>query len=397
MAPKSFLPTYREFYEAPLFARRRGPARARRSRVGGVEVPFGPDLIFCASRRAGPRPARRGLRGHVGADPAQCPRRPGRGHGAGQPLRFPDHHRPGRGPAAAGPLGQLRAAWRRTPMRRQGRASRRPTCPGTGRRWSTSAATCWPRRDASPKVRAARWPTSTSTGSARSGCDRAPSTTTGTPSPSNATLRRGRLHPRPAHRRHRPAPQGRPVPVRPRRRRAARPRLLRGLQHPGLRARAAAARDRAAQGRHRRLRWPRLHARADRRRQGDGPARSASQRHPRVHPARLRHRRDHEVLRHPAVQGARRQLRGARHPPGREADAHRHGPPVRVRRGGLRRHLRERPGRAAHRLPVPDRQPARGNRARHRRPLRAGARAGARTAWATRCRTTRSTPASRRR
>ena len=47
------------------------------------------------------------------------------------------------------------------------------------------------------------------------------------------------------------------------------------------------------------------------------------------------------------------------------------GHPFAARRGGLRHHLRERPGRPAHRLPVPDRQPARGNRARHRRPLRA--------------------------
>ena len=144
------------------------------------------------------------------------------------------------------------------------------------------------------------------------------------------------------------------------------------IQVSGLEQRLA--RDRPAQGRHRRLRWPRLHARADRRGQGDGPARPAAQRHPRVHAAGLRDRRDHQVLRDPAVQGARGELRGARHPPGRQADAHRHGPPVRVRRGGLRRHLRERPGRAAHRLPVPDRQPAWGNRARHRRPLRAGAR-----------------------
>ena len=50
----------------------------------------------------------------------------------------------------------------------------------------------------------------------------------------------------PADRRHRAATQGRPLPVRARRRRPARARLLRGLQHPGLRARAAAARDRAA-------------------------------------------------------------------------------------------------------------------------------------------------------
>ena len=43
-------------------------------------------------------------------------------------------------------------------------------------------------------------------------------------------------------------------------------------------------------------------------------------------------------------------------------------------RGGLRHHLRERPGWAPHRLPLPDRQPAWGNRARDRRPLRARAR-----------------------
>ena len=49
-----------------------------------------------------------------------------------------------------------------------------------------------------------------------------------------------------ADRRHRAAPQGRPVPVRARRRRAARAGLLRGLQHPGLRPRAAAARRSAS-------------------------------------------------------------------------------------------------------------------------------------------------------
>ena len=67
------------------------------------------------------------------------------------------------------------------------------------------------------------------------------------------------------------------------------------------------------EGGHRRLRRPRLHPRADRRGPGDGPARPPAQRHPRVHDARLRDRRDHEVLRHPAVQGPRRHLRGARH------------------------------------------------------------------------------------
>ena len=59
-------------------------------------------------------------------------------------------------------------------------------------------------------------------------------------------------------------------------------------------------------------------------------------------------------------------VRRARHHAHRAADADRARPPVRPRRAGLRRHLRERAGRAAHRLPVPDRQPARRHRAGHR-------------------------------
>jgi len=47
VAPKSYLPTYREFYERRWFA----PGDDRRGstiRLGGHEVPFGPDLIFTA-------------------------------------------------------------------------------------------------------------------------------------------------------------------------------------------------------------------------------------------------------------------------------------------------------------------------------------------------------------
>ena len=51
-----------------------------------------------------------------------------------------------------------------------------------------------------------------------------------------------------------------------------------------------------------------------------------------------------------------------------------HGPPLRRGREGLRHHLRERAGRPALRLPLPPRQPARRHRRRHRRPVRAGAR-----------------------
>ena len=81
---------------------------------------------------------------------------------------------------------------------------------------------------------------------------------------------------------------------------AARAGLLRGLQHPGVRARAAAARDRQPEGGHRGVRRPRLDPRADRRGQGDGPARPAAQRHPRVHAAGLRDQRRHQGERHPA-------------------------------------------------------------------------------------------------
>ncbi len=56
----------------------------------------------------------------------------------------------------------------------------------------------------------------------------------------SAAFRTVELRARAADRRHRAAPQGRPLPVRARRPRAARARLLRGLQHPGLRPRAAA-------------------------------------------------------------------------------------------------------------------------------------------------------------
>ena len=120
-------------------------------------------------------------------------------------------------------------------------------------------------------------------------------------------------------------------------------------------------------------------------------------RHPHLHDAGLRDERGDQGQRDAPVARARDDVRRARHPPGRGEDAPRHGPPVRRRAPRLRRHLRERPGRAPHRLPLPAGQPAQRHRARHRRPLRARPRAGARTGSATRCRTTRSTPACPRR
>ena len=52
VVPKSYLPTYREFYERRHFAP--GDDRAGGSiELGGVEVPFGPDLLFAARDVAG--------------------------------------------------------------------------------------------------------------------------------------------------------------------------------------------------------------------------------------------------------------------------------------------------------------------------------------------------------
>ena len=47
MAPKSFLPNYREYYEKRWFAHGRGVGGA--VRVAGHEAPFGPDLVFEAT------------------------------------------------------------------------------------------------------------------------------------------------------------------------------------------------------------------------------------------------------------------------------------------------------------------------------------------------------------
>jgi len=47
VVPKSYLPTYREFYERRQVAA--GDAMSGAIRVSGVEVPFGPDLLFAAA------------------------------------------------------------------------------------------------------------------------------------------------------------------------------------------------------------------------------------------------------------------------------------------------------------------------------------------------------------
>ena len=54
VAPKSYLPNYREFYEPRHFAAG-DDLRGTTIRLAGVEVPFGPDLIFAASDLPGLR------------------------------------------------------------------------------------------------------------------------------------------------------------------------------------------------------------------------------------------------------------------------------------------------------------------------------------------------------
>ena len=81
----------------------------------------------------------------------------------------------------------------------------------------------------------------------------------------------------------------------------------------------------------------------------------------------LRHRRAHQEQRDQA--GARRWVSPSRKSTSATTAKlmlERDRSSVRARREGLRRHLRERAGRPAHRLPVPARQPARRHRAWHR-------------------------------
>ena len=279
---------------APLVRARRRPARRARSPLAGDEVPFGPDLIFEATDVPG-------LQLHVEICEDMWVPVPPSAEAAlagatvlanlsGSPITVG----PRRGPPAAGPQRE-RALPRGVRLRGRGpgRVDHRPVA-GTARRWSTSAATCWRETERFPdgprRTGRRRRPRPDPPGAA------APGHVRRQPPRRSATGSRELPHAstfelQPPDRRHRAAPQGRPLPVRARRRRAARAGLLRGLQHPGLRARAAAARDRPAQGRHRRQRRPRLHARADRRGEGDGPARPPAQRHPRVHDAGLRDRR----------------------------------------------------------------------------------------------------------
>ena len=226
----------------------------------------------------------------MGARPAERQRGAGRRDRPRQPVRLADHRGPRGRPPAAGPLGE-RALPGGVRLRRSGpgRVEHRPLVgrPDDGLRVRRP-----PRRDRAVPRRSAthgrrRRPRPDPSGAPAPGLVRRQ------PSRRGTRARRvpgGRVRARTDGWRHRAAAQGRPVPVRARRRRAAGPGLLRGLQHPGRRPGPAALRDRPAQGRHRRLRRPRLDARADRRRPRDGPPGAAAQRRAGLHDARVRDR-----------------------------------------------------------------------------------------------------------
>ena len=239
----------------------------------------------------------------MGAGAAERRGRAGRRDRAGQPLRQPDHGRPRRGPAAAGPLAPARAATRRTSTPPPARASRRPTCRWDGQ---TMVYECGdllaeserfpdgPRRAVADvdldRIRQERLRQGTfddnrrtlrTTGSRRSA-----------PSSSSSARRRGDIGLRRKVDRFPFVPDD-----------AERLALdcyeAYNIQVSGLEQRLHAIGQ--PEGRHRRQRRPRLDARADRRGQGDGPARPAAQRHPRASrcPASRRARRT-KVVRHPA-------------------------------------------------------------------------------------------------
>ncbi len=177
VAPKSHLPTYREFYEARWFAAGGDEVAERTITVAGHEVPFGDDLLFAAADVPGlvvhvevcedmwvpvPPSARAALAGatvltNLSGSPITVARAEDR---------------------TCWPAARVRGATPPTSTPPRGRGSRPPTCRGTARRWSTRWAPCSGRASASPTVRAARSWTSTSTACARSACARAPSTTT---------------------------------------------------------------------------------------------------------------------------------------------------------------------------------------------------------------------------
>lgn len=131
VVPKSYLPTYREFYERRQMAP--GDDMTGSIRVAGADVPFGPDLLFTASDLPG-------FVLHVGsARTCSCPcRRARRPRWPARPCWPTCRAAPSRWVAprtgVCSPGRPRRAAWRPMCMPQPGKASRPPTWRGTARR-----------------------------------------------------------------------------------------------------------------------------------------------------------------------------------------------------------------------------------------------------------------------
>ena len=95
VVPKTYLPNYREFYEARQFTPGDTAACAEIELAGQPTRRSAPNCIFQVAEQPRLRPARRDLRGPVGADPAVVLRRARRRDGARQPLGV-EHHRSAR-------------------------------------------------------------------------------------------------------------------------------------------------------------------------------------------------------------------------------------------------------------------------------------------------------------
>jgi hypothetical protein len=148
VVPKSYLPTYREFYERGSFAAdddRRPTADARRA-GGRRSAPT-------SSSRRPTCPAsapRRDLRGPVGADPPSSRRGAGRRHRAGQPVRRATSPSARRRTGACCARAHSGAASPPTSTRPRARASRPPTWRGTARDDLRERRSCSPRRERFP-------------------------------------------------------------------------------------------------------------------------------------------------------------------------------------------------------------------------------------------------------
>ena len=294
VAPKSYLPNYREFYERRHFAPG-DDLRGTTIRVAGDEVPLGPDLIFAATDLPD-------LRLHVEiCEDMWVPVPPSAEASLAGATVLSN--------LSGSPITIARAEDRRLLVRSASFRSNAAYIFAAAGQGESTTDLSWdgqtmvyecgdllgeserfpdgPRRTVVDvdldRIRQERIRQGTHDDNRR------------TLGASGRALPDGGLRAHAAHRRHRPATARRPLPVRARRRRAAGAGLLRGLQHPGRRPGPADAGDRPAEGRHRRQRRPRLDPRPDRRGQGDGPARTAAQRRPGVHDAGLRHRRHLEV------------------------------------------------------------------------------------------------------